>query len=90
MTSGKQDGSFLGHGRTPSWPASSGETLPHGNGRSCGPCRAARIARERLAQLETATVAYAQGHCSLYNLFYLAYEKGFAAETLNSKLYKDY
>ena len=36
------------------------------------------------------TVAYAQGRCSLYNLFYLAYEKGFAAETLNSKLYKDY
>ena len=35
-------------------------------------------------------MAYAQGHCSLYNLFYLAYEKGFAAETLNSKLYKDY
>ena len=48
------------------------------------------VLSERLAQLETATVAYAQGSCSLYNLFYLAYEKGFAAKILNSKLYKDY
>ena len=48
-----------------------------------------RALSERLLQLETATVAYAQGSCSLYNLFYLAYEKGFAAETLNSQLYKD-
>ena len=35
-------------------------------------------------------MTYAQGCCSLYNLFYLAYEKSFKAETLNSKLYEDY
>ena len=97
VTSGKPDGAFLGHGRTPSRPASSGETPPagqDGHDRMAMDAPAAPVVRrallERLAQLETATVAYAQGRCSLYNLFYLAYEKGFAAETLNSKLYEDY
>ena len=97
VTSGKPDGAFLGHCRMSSRPASSGETPPagqDGHDRMAMDAPAAPVVRralsERLAQLETATVAYAQGRCSLYNLFYLAYEKGFAAKTLNRKLYKDY
>ena len=95
VTSGKPDGAFLGHGRTPSRPASSGETPPVGQDSHNSMVMDAPAApvvlcalSKRLAQLEMATVAYAQGRCSLCNLFYLAYEKGLAAETLNSKLYK--
>ena len=97
VTSGKPDGAFLGHSRTPSRPASSGETPragQDGHDNMAMDAPAAPVVRralsERLAQLETVNVAYAQGRCSLYNLFCLAYEKGFAAETLNSKLYDDY
>ena len=97
VTSGKPDGAFLGHGRTPSRPASSGETPPagqDGQDRMAMDAPAAPVVQrallERLAQLETATVAYTQGRCSLYNFFYLAYEKGFTAKTLNNKLHEDY
>ena len=76
VTSGKPDGAFLGHGRTPSRPASSGETPPagqDGHDRMAMDAPAAPVVRhalsERLAQLKTATVAYAQGCCSLYNLY---------------------
>ena len=35
-------------------------------------------------------MAYAKRRCTVYNLYYLAYEKGFAAETLSSNLYSNY
>ena len=62
------------HGQdwTPSRPASSGETPPAGQDDHDSMAIDAPVApvvrralSERLAQLETATVAYAQGHCSL-------------------------
>ena len=97
VTSGKPDGAFLGHGRTPSRPASSGETPPAGQDGYDPMARdapAAPIVRralsERLSQLETGTVAYAQGRCTPYNLYYSAYEKGFTDATVNKKIYEDY
>ena len=90
VTCGKPDGVFLGHSRTPSRPASSGETPQAGQDCHNSMARDSQAApvvqcalSERLLQLETATVAYAQGRCTPNNLYYSAYEK-------NTKIYEDY
>ena len=66
-------------------PASSGETPPAGqDGQEpmAMDATAAPVVRraltDSLMQLETAMAASAQGRCTLYNYYYLAYEKGMA------------
>ena len=96
VTSGEAARTVQGLDRPPRRHACSGETPPagqDGHDPMAMDATAAPLVRRaltaHLTQLETAMAAYAQGRCTPYNLYFLAYEKGMAG-TMYGHLYSDH